>query len=233
MHSRSKKLNSLNRCLLVIATLLIVSIAHATPRLHEAKVTRVIDGDTVEILMAGKKESIRLIGVDTPETKHPTKGVQPYGPEASAFTKKNLDGKTVWVEFDVQERDKYQRLLGYIWTSQDTKNKANMFNYRLVSEGYAQLATFPPNVRYVELFKAGQTEARENNRGLWGLKQPSPTTPKAPSKKAFYVGNANSKIFHTPDCTAGRKIKAKNAVRFKSREDAVSKGFKPCGVCKP
>ena len=207
---------------------MLINASYAALPLHEAKVTRVIDGDTVEIMMSGKKESIRLIGVYTPETKHPTKGVQPYGPEASAFTKKNIEGKQVWIEFDVQERDKYQRLLGYLWANQDTINKTKMFNYRLVSKGVAQLATFSPNVRYVDLFKAGQAEALENNLGLWGLKQqPSPTPHKTPSKKASYVGNANSKILHTPDCPAGREIEEKSTVMFKTRKKTVSKEFKP------
>ena len=116
----SKKSTSV---VLYILTLLLLlpqfPYAYAAPGLREARVTRVIDGDTVEILMDGKKESSRLIGVDTPETKHPTKEVQPYGPESRAFTNKNLEGKHIWVEFDVQERDKYQRLLGNLWTNQD------------------------------------------------------------------------------------------------------------------
>jgi len=83
--------------------------------LTKIKVHRVVDGDTIEIIYQGKKEYVRFIGVNTPETKHPTKGVQPYGPEASDFTTKVLAGRDVWLEFDVKLRDQYGRLLAYVW----------------------------------------------------------------------------------------------------------------------
>ncbi len=127
------------------------------------KVTEVIDGDTVKVMFDGKEEKIRLIGVDTPETKHPTKGVQPYGPEASAFTKEHLEGKDIMLEFDVQERDRYGRLLAYVWFEDE------LFNANLVREGYAQVSTFPPNVKYEDTFIEAQKEAREAGKGLWGL----------------------------------------------------------------
>jgi micrococcal nuclease len=103
-----------------------------------------------------------LIGVDTPETKHPRKPVQPFGKEASAFTKQFVEGKEVRLEFDVQRRDKYRRLLAYVYIG-DT-----MLNAELVRQGYAQVATFPPNVKYQELFVKLQREARKAGRGLWG-----------------------------------------------------------------
>lgn len=133
--------------------------------LVQATVTRVVDGDTVEVTLAsGNTEKIRMIGVDTPETAHPTKGEEPYGREASNFTKFRLAGQNVLLETDVEERDKYGRLLAYLYLPGGA-----MFNAVLVDEGYAQTATFPPNVRYVEVFRALQTSAREGNRGLWGL----------------------------------------------------------------
>ncbi|MFZ5823867.1 MAG: thermonuclease family protein [Bacillota bacterium] len=115
-------------------------------------------------LADGRIEKTRLIGVDTPETVHPTKGTQPYGPEASAFTKERLTGQPGLLEGDVEERDRYGRLLAYAYLLNGT-----MFNAVLADEGYAQMATYPPNVRYVEVFKALQTDAREGSRGLWGL----------------------------------------------------------------
>ena len=134
-----------------------------------------IDGDSASIKLSdGNKEKVRFIGVDTPETKHPTKPVQPYGPEASEFTTEHLKGKQVYLEKDVTERDKYGRLLAYIWlekpTSGDDKEmRAKMFNARLLLEGYAQLMTIPPDVKYVDYFTKYQTEARKNNKGLWGM----------------------------------------------------------------
>jgi micrococcal nuclease len=107
---------------------------------------------------------IRLIGVDTPETKHPRKPVQPFGKEASAFTKQLVEGQEVRLEFDVQLRDKYRRLLAYVHIGEQ------MLNAELVRQGYAQVATFPPNVKYQEAFLTLQREAREARRGLWKVK---------------------------------------------------------------
>src|ERR671925_1352101 len=113
-----------------------------------ARVLRVIDGDTIEVELAGKAETVRLIGVDTPETRHPRKPVQAFGKEATAFTRQMVEGKEVRLEFDVQPRDKYGRLLGYVYVG-DT-----MLNAELVRQGYAQVATYPPNVKYQERFLA-------------------------------------------------------------------------------
>lgn len=126
-------------------------------------VVRVIDGDTIRVRINKQEETVRYIGVDTPETVHPTCGIEPYGIEASNFNKKLVEGKTVQLEFDVDSRDRYGRLLAYVYV--DTL----FVNAELVKQGYAQLMTVPPNVRYVELFKELQTAAREDKRGLWGI----------------------------------------------------------------
>ncbi|MED0678713.1 thermonuclease family protein [Aneurinibacillus thermoaerophilus] len=140
------------------------------PNSITTKVIKVIDGDTFVVKINNKEEKVRLIGVDTPETVHPSKPVQYYGPEASAYTKKRLEGKTVTLEFDVQQRDKYGRLLAYVWLGNEKNKKAEMFNQTLVKEGYAQVATFPPNVKYTDSFVKLQKEAREAGKGLWGKK---------------------------------------------------------------
>lgn len=130
-----------------------------------ATVTRVVDGDTIEISPAiDGIEDVRLIGVDTPETKKPNCQIQPYGPEASAFTTAELQGQTVELEFDVEKTDRYDRLLAYVYPSEGT-----MFNETLLREGYAWVSTFPPNTRYVERFEAAEAEARAAGRGIWGL----------------------------------------------------------------
>jgi endonuclease YncB( thermonuclease family) len=118
-----------------------VKPASAQPQI--AKVTRVIDGDTLQI---NTGEEVRLIGVDTPEAKHPKKPVEYFGKEASAFTKQLVEGKEVRLEYDVQRQDKYQRTLAYVYVGE------MMLNAELVRQGYAQVATFPPNVKYQELF---------------------------------------------------------------------------------
>jgi micrococcal nuclease len=130
--------------------------------LVNAKVVRVVDGDTVVVRYEGREERIRLIGVDTPETVHPNKPVEAYGEEAKEYTKKKLEEKDIQIEFDVQERDRYGRLLGYIWLD------GLLFNDELLRMGYARVATFPPNVKYVETFKETERNAREKQVGLWG-----------------------------------------------------------------
>jgi micrococcal nuclease len=126
------------------------------------KATRVVDGDTIDISPSVEGRSrVRLIGMDTPEVHF---GTQPYGPEASAFAKQELNGEEVELELDVQKIDPYGRLLAYVYLPD-----GQMFNETLLREGYAQVATFPPNVKYVDRFLSAQREAREANRGLWGL----------------------------------------------------------------
>jgi micrococcal nuclease len=124
-------------------------------------VTRVIDGNMLE-LSTGEK--VRLIGVDTPETKAPRQPGEAFGQEASAFTTQLVEGKHVRLEFDVQRRDRYQRLLAYVYVG------GVMLNAELVRQGYAQVATFAPNVKYQGMFLKLQREAQEAKRGLWGAR---------------------------------------------------------------
>jgi micrococcal nuclease len=119
---------------------------------------RVIDGDTI-VLSNGEK--VRLIGVDTPKTKHPKKPVEYYGKEATAFTKKMVGGKVVKLKYDVQRRDKYGRLLAYVYLMNGT-----FLNAEIIKQGYGHAYTRFP-FKYMEQFKQYEKEARENKRGLW------------------------------------------------------------------
>ncbi|MCU6792546.1 thermonuclease family protein [Paenibacillus sp. WQ 127069] len=141
-----------------------LSMAPSTDKkLVDAHVTRVIDGDTFEVSINGKKETVRMILVDTPETKKPNTPIQPFGEEASAFTKATLEGKDVKLERDVSERDKYKRLLYYVYLGD------KMFNEILLEKGLARVATFPPDVKYVDQFRAIQKIAQEAKLGIWSL----------------------------------------------------------------
>ena len=129
----------------------------------EYEVISVTDGDTFEINYNGTKEKVRLIGVDTPESVHPnSKKNNEYGKQASNYTKNLLERKVVKLEFDVSPRDKYGRLLAYVYLE-----NGEMLNKKLLKKGYAQVATYPPNVKYVEDFKTIQKVARENKVGFW------------------------------------------------------------------
>ena len=133
----------------------------SVPGRESVQVERVVDGDTFEVKLRGQKEKIRMIGIDTPETKKPNTPVMYYGQEAYAYTKKRLEKKRVELEWDVDQRDQYGRMLAYVWIGDELLNRT------LVQEGYARIYTFPPNVKYVEQFKKDQEEARKQKKGLW------------------------------------------------------------------
>ena len=129
-----------------------------------ATVIRVVDGDTVDFDIGGTKERVRLIGIDTPETKKPDAPVQCYGPEASAFTESPLPkGTRVHLERDVEARDKYNRLLAYVYLADGT-----FVNLAIVRGGYAHLLTIPPNVTHADDIVAAARAAEAENAGLWG-----------------------------------------------------------------
>lgn len=130
------------------------------------KISRIIDGDTVETEDGNK---IRYIGIDTPETKHPVKKVQCFGKEAALKNKELVEGRYVRLEKDVSETDRYGRLLRYVrvFDSPEASGEGMFVNEYLVRQGYAYAATFPPDVKYAEVFKNAQDEARESQRGLW------------------------------------------------------------------
>jgi micrococcal nuclease len=125
-------------------------------------VTRVVDGDTAHVEIDGEDVTVRFIGIDTPETVAPDEPVECFGPEASAYTQRRLEGKRVRLEYDVEREDRYGRTLAYVWLGDE------LFNETLVRQGYALVTTFPPDVRYVDRFTAAQREARQDDAGLWG-----------------------------------------------------------------
>jgi endonuclease YncB( thermonuclease family) len=127
-----------------------------------AKVQRVSDGDTFVATVKGRRERVRVIGVDTPESVSPNQPDEPYGEEASDFARHHLDGETVRLAGDAEPRDRYGRMLAYVWLEDGT-----FWNALLVAEGYAQQLTVPPNVTYERLFRRLAGEARREDRGLW------------------------------------------------------------------
>ena len=135
----------------------------------KARVVRVIDGDTIEVNIQGYLYTVRYIGIDTPETVHPTIGEEPYGKEASAKNRELVEGKVVGLEKDISETDKYGRLLRYVYINDV------FINAELVRLGYAQVSTYPPDVKYQDLFLQLQREAMEEGRGLWGIEEASET----------------------------------------------------------
>lgn len=131
-----------------------------------ARVTRVVDGDTIVIEIDGREDRVRYIGVDTPETVAPGRPVECYGREASARNKELVEGKTVRLVRDVSDRDRFDRLLRYVYVGE------TFINAELIRGGYATVATFPPGVREIDRLRVVEREARESGRGLWGACSP-------------------------------------------------------------
>ena len=139
--------------------------ATGLPGEPNARVVRVVDGDTVVVETGGVEESVRLIGIDTPETVKPGSEVECFGPEASERTADLLpEGTSVVLERDVEARDRYDRLLAYVHRADD----ATFVNLALVEEGYAQPAPYPPNVAHEDAIDAAGRRARKEGLGMWG-----------------------------------------------------------------
>jgi micrococcal nuclease len=127
-----------------------------------ASVTSVIDGDTIRVSLDGRDTTVRIIGIDTPEKDGPYTEEECFGPQASTYTERAVDGATVGLEFDVDRADRFDRTLAYVWI------EGELFDERILRDGYAVLLTVPPNVRYVERLRAAQATARTEGAGLWG-----------------------------------------------------------------
>lgn len=199
-------------------------------------VTRHIDGDTVHVrLNSGETLKIRMIGVDTPETVHPNKPVEFYGREASDFTKNQIYQKTVYLEKDVSDTDRYGRSLRYIWleipeTINEEEIRNKMFNAILVKSGYANSATFQPDVKYQDYFTQLEREARTAGLGLWDSNKaqafktpvqsapsnvPKTNTSKAPTNTNKAPANTNKAPTNTNKApTEGNYIGNRNYMKF-------------------
>jgi len=147
------------RLAVVLALLFAASPVFGAPL--EGTVVRVVDGDTIHVRLPDRVEKVRYIGVNTPEVHHPKKGEEPGGRAAHEVNRTLVNGRRVRLETDVQARDRYGRLLAYVWIGE------LMVNAELVRRGYAQVMTVPPNVRYQALFVQLQRDARDAGRGLW------------------------------------------------------------------
>lgn len=153
--------------------------------LIEGKVNYVVDGDTADIQITnGAEERTRFILINTPESKGKFEdNPEPYAIEAYEFTKELLEGRTVWLEIDKEERDQYDRLLAYIWLDNVVVNREVVnseeqviigekigkitLNEILLRDGLAEIAVYPPNTKYQEQFEAAQEQAKEDKKGMW------------------------------------------------------------------
>jgi micrococcal nuclease len=138
-------------------------------------VKRVVDGDTIHVLIDGHDFTVRYIGMNAPESVKPGTPVEPYGKEASAANQKLVGGQQVILEKDVSETDQYGRLLRDVWLRQG--DGYLLVDYDLVVRGFAEVSTFPPDVKYVKQLLAGEKWARDHDVGLWSLPDPGAAFP--------------------------------------------------------
>jgi micrococcal nuclease len=166
-------LKALKSLLLGLLITLHVSPAYA---LDTAQIIRIVDGDTLKVELKGRRETVRLIGIDTPESrtnnkaykdayrsKKDIKTITEAGKRATAYVHSLVKkDDSVKIEYDIVNRDRYNRLLGYVYLS-----SGEMLNEKILMAGYASIMTYPPNVKYTALFQKAYRTARENRRGLW------------------------------------------------------------------
>ena len=183
---------------------------------QEFVVTKVIDGSTI-VLDSG--ETVRYLGITSPELKKSEGGPKFYAREALKQNKNLVLTKKVRLEFDVDKKDAEGRLLAYVYV------KTLFVNAELVRLGCARADVRPPNTKHKDLLLQYQKEAEARYAGLW-QEEKRETEP-------YYVGNKRAHVFHKPSCPLANRIPEKSRIIFRSRADAMGIGYAPCTRCKP
>ena len=186
-------------------------------------VSLVYDGDTIVVGRGWRRTTVRLIGVDTPETVHPDKPVQFFGPEASAFTRRSLLGTRVRLEFDDPDRpggsiDIYGRTLAYVYT-EDEKN----FNLEIIRRGLGRAYTRFP-FKYRKEFTAAERAARSRGIGMWSNDHEIAASQE--NVAGMIIGNSRSGIYHMPGQHHYDRVAVRNRVYFKTEEEARGAGYR-------
>ena len=184
-------------------------------------VLSIVDGDTVKIDYQGKKTSVRLIGVDTPETVHPSKPVEVYGTEASNFTRNLLLGESVYLRFDVEQTDRFGRLLAYLYRAPD----GLFVNLEIVRQGYGPVDTRFP-FKHVALFRHYETQARAAEKGVYGTPQAASVNVELEGTGQVYVTRTGKK-YHRDGCRSLSKSK------FPISLAEAKQKYGPCSRCNP
>lgn len=215
------------------------------PPANMFQVTKVIDGDTIEVATDTGVKRVRYIGIDTPETVHPSQPIGCFGQEASERNKYLVAGKWVRLEKDISDTDRYGRWLRYVYVDDE------FVNLNLVSDGYATAVTYPPDVQYVSEFRDAERAARAAKRGLWGsvcdkwvaptappTNTPFPTTSQTPPIPSCNIkGNINraeEKIYHFPGCKSYHQTVITEATGerwFCTEAEALEAGWRKAGNC--
>ena len=200
---------------------------------EKAKVKYAVDGDTIWVNLNGKDNKVRFVGVNTPEVSKDGEPAEFMAKEAKDFTNKTLKNKEIFLEKDVSDRDKYDRLLRYIWleepsshpTLSDIENKT--LNGILVKEGYAYANYYRPDIKYQKYLTKLEKSAKENKLGIWSDGPKSKNENKKIDQTCLIKGNKNSKVYHLSEWDSFDTVKEKNAVCFETEKEAKEAGFRP------
>lgn len=200
---------------------------------EKAKVLYAADGDTIWVDIDGTREKIRFVGVNTPELAKDGNPAEFMAEEAKNFTSNALKDKEIYLEKDVTDRDKYDRMLRYIWLEKPTANptkediEEKTLNGILVKEGYAYSNYYKPDTKYQKYLDTLEKSAQDKTLGIWS----DPTNPLISEEKveeAYVIkGNKNSKVYHLPEWDSYDTVKEKNAVYFETEKEAQDAGFRP------
>ncbi len=225
-----------------INDIIIEDIENEYDDIETVEVASVVDGDTIKVYLEGERYTIRMIGIDTPESVHPDESKNTiYGQKASDYAKQTIKkGQTVYLSKDVSDRDKYDRLLRYVWlekpvdVNDENEIRQKMYNAKVVLDGYANVYEYAPNNTLYDLFLSFEAEAAENNRGLWaenGLNNENieRTEAQKQSEEDIFIGNKNSKKLHSSYCTD--LPQEKNRIYFDSKEEALEQGYEIDSKC--
>lgn len=218
--------------------------SHALAR-DAATVVRVVDGDTLEITLKGKTEKVRLIGStplrnssltklrrDVEHTGQDEATIKQLGERVSTFTKNLVHaGDTVELEYGQERRDRYERLLAFVWLA-----NGKMLNETIICEGYTNaLIRYPFREDYMERFRVCERTAREQGKGLWNTGAMAQTLPapsaSSASSTAIIRGNKNSKIYSLPGCPRYNQSKPENVATFSTERDAQQAGYRKAKNC--
>jgi micrococcal nuclease len=199
--------------LLVIIAILTVLIIIVSIKQQNTIVTQVIDGDTFKLNIG---ETIRLTGIDAPEK------TAYYYNESKTALEEMIKGKIVALERDISNKDKYGRLLRYVYVDNGT-----FVNLKLISEGYARAAEYPPDTKYAEELREAENDAKANNIGIWseGLEGNADCISLGCTKGANYAGSKQSDKYHSCDSRFARMISPENLICFASEAEAREAGY--------
>lgn len=200
---------------------------------EKAQVLYAVDGDTIWVDIDGTREKIRFVGVNTPELARDGKPAEFMAEEAKNFTSNALKDKEIYLEKDVTDRDKYDRMLRYIWLEKPTSNptkediEEKTLNGILVKKGYAYSNYYKPDTKYQKYLDKIEKSAQNKTLGIWS----DPTNPiisKEDVGESYLIkGNKNSKVYHLPEWDSYETVKEKNAVYFETEKEARDAGFRP------